>query len=160
MWQRIQTVWWLIAILAVAWFSLQDFAYYHMPATPNDSYQDIAHNAFGMSIKIGDSTAGIYTSWAVAILCGISVIISLVSIFIYKMRPYQIRLSVLNALVLVGLLGVILYQGYNFTSGGRAVFDGISVWLSMPLVAIVAQLLAARAVIQDELLVRMSNRLR
>lgn len=85
-------------------------------------------------------------------------IISLTSIFIYKMRAFQIRLSILNALVLLGLVGMIAYLGFNFQSEGASL--GIKAWLALPFISIIFQALAAQGVIKDELIIRMSNRLR
>ncbi len=85
-------------------------------------------------------------------------IISLTSIFIYKMRAFQIRLSILNAFVLLGLVGMIAYLGFDFQSTGASL--GIKAWLALPFISIIFQALAAQGVIKDELIIRMSNRLR
>lgn len=155
MWQRVQTVWWLIAIIALLFFAVYDFTYYSVSTRP---FELLQHNSLGIySSNIGY----IYHTYAVAVLVSISILLSLLSIFIYKMRPYQIRLSILNIFILLGILGVWVYSVYSFTSIHEGIkFEGISLWLSMPLVAIVAQLLATRAVVKDELLIRMSQRLR
>lgn len=76
------------------------------------------------------------------------------------MRSFQLRLSILNALVLIGVLLCVAYTGYRFVSISGAEFAGIRLWLSLPLIAIIMQVLAALAVLKDETLVRMSNRLR
>lgn len=155
MWQRIQTIWWLIAVFALGLFLCSDFLLFSLGST---SVPNLAQSSLGIHV-LGPNTK-MYTSYSVAVIAGISLVLSLASIFIYKMRPYQIRLSILNAFLLLGLIGAIAYTGYDFINQSGAKFAGVTAWLSLPFVAIVAQLLAARGVLQDELLVRMSNRIR
>lgn len=163
MWQRIQTLWWVLSIVAIALFATQDILLYEFKAHGISLLQCV-QSSTGISPKsalldeIGIHVS--YNNYSVAILSGISIVLSLVSIFIYKMRTFQLRLSILNALVQVGILLAVAYTGYMFTSQAGASFAGITVWLSLPLVGIILQVMAARAVLQDEMLVRMSNRIR
>lgn len=96
-------------------------------------------------------------NYLVAILTGVSIALSVVSIFAYKMRTFQFRLSVLACIVLLGTLCAVAYLAYLVPEG---VSVGITVWLSMPLVALILQLMAIRGVLKDEMLVRMSSRIR
>lgn len=159
MWQRIQTVWWILSILAVTLFGLQDILYFRSDLVGGAAL--FVQTSTGVALKTDLlDTGALYTNWTTAILLGFSVVISLTSIFIYKMRPFQLRLSILNALVLVGALLSVGYTAYRFSSTAGASFSGVSMWLSLPFIAIILQLLAARAVLQDEMLVRMSQRIR
>lgn len=155
MWQRIQTLWWIISILAIALFGLSDFLLYRMSGAALPKF---AQSSLGVYDLV--SKESIYQSWSVAVISGISIALSLVCIFIYRMRPFQIRLSVLNALVQLGLLATLAYLAYDFTQQSGTEFAGVTAWLSLPFVGIITQILAARAVLQDELLIRMSNRIR
>lgn len=156
MWQRIQTLWWCVSIVALVLFATQDFLLLRLEGQTLISF---VQSSTGIR-QIGAEGDMIYSNWAVAIISGISVALSLVSIFIYKMRSFQIRLSILNALVLVGLICTVAYVAYYFMSQSGAEFAGITLYLSLPLVGIICQVLAARAVLHDEVLVRMSNRIR
>lgn len=155
MWQRIQTVWWALSLIVMGIFTTQDLLLFNLKGKLEAV---AALRSYGV-IEI-PTGATIHDSYLLVILAGISIAISLVSIFIYKMRPFQIRLSILNTLILVGLSCAIAYLGYEYAEqfGGASI--GIKTWLSLPLVAIVLQLMACRAVIKDEMLVRMSERIR
>lgn len=155
MWQRIQTLWWLVAAVAVALFASTDFLLYSVAGT---TLPNLGQNSLG--VEVLSSRDVLYQSYSVAVVAGISVALSLLSIFIYKMRPYQIRLSLLNTLLILGMLGVIAYTSYDFMEQSGAAFAGVTAWLSLPFVGIIAQLLALRGVLHDEMLVRMSNRIR
>ena len=153
MWQRIQTVWWILSILSIALFATQDLLLF----TPNgESIPSFVLRSSGLVEIASDTT--IKSSYSLLIIEVISIIISLTSIFIYKMRAFQIRLSILNAFVLLGLVGMIAYLGFDFQSAGASL--GIKVWLALPFISIIFQALAAQGVIKDELIIRMSNRLR
>ena len=153
MWQRIQTVWWILSILSIALFATQDLLLF----TPNgESIPSFVLRSSGLVEIASDTT--IKSSYSLLIIEAISIIISLTSIFIYKMRAFQIRLSILNAFVLLGLIGMIAYLGFDFQSAGASL--GIKVWLALPFISIIFQALAAQGVIKDELIIRMSNRLR
>ncbi len=153
MWQRIQTVWWILSILSIALFATQDLLLF----TPNgESIPSFVLRSSGLVEIASDTT--IKSSYSLLIIEAISIIISLTSIFIYKMRAFQIRLSILNAFVLLGLVGMIAYLGFDFQSAGASL--GIKVWLALPFISIIFQALAAQGVIKDELIIRMSNRLR
>lgn len=153
MWQRIQTVWWILSILCIALLATQDLLLF----TPNgESIPSFVLRSYGLVEIASDTT--IKNSYSLLIIEAISIIISLTSIFIYKMRAFQIRLSILNAFVLLGLVGMIAYLGFDFQSAGASL--GIKVWLALPFISIIFQALAAQGVIKDELIIRMSNRLR
>ena len=153
MWQRIQTVWWILSILCIALFATQDLLLF----TPNgENIPSFVLRSYGL-VEIASDTI-IKSSYSLLIIEAISIIISLTSIFIYKMRAFQIRLSILNAFVLLGLVGMIAYLGFDFQSAGASL--GIKAWLALPFISIIFQALAAQGVIKDELIIRMSNRLR
>lgn len=156
MWQRIQTLWWLISIVAMSIFIGQDIILLTSEGSP---VADLSLSPLGVHTLLGEEKV-IYSNWVGAIIAGVSIALSAVSIFIYKMRTFQLRLSILNALVLVGLILSIAYITYLIQVRSGAVFSGITVWLCLPLVAIIAQTMAARSVLNDEVLIRMSERLR
>lgn len=156
MWQRIQTLWWIISIVAMAIFIGQDII---LLASKGKTLADLALSPMGVHELLADGKT-LYTNWVGAALAGVSIAMSVICIFIYKMRTFQLRLSVLNSLLLLGLLLSLGYITYLVMTRTGVSFSGITVWLSLPLVSIIAQIMAARAVLKDEVLIRMSERLR
>lgn len=156
MWQRIQTVWWILASLIMALFAVQDLLLFFV----SGQGATVGYVLTSMGVaRISDGDV-VYSTWAISVLAWTSVALSLVSISIYKMRPFQLRLSILNALILVGLIVYIGYVAYSFYSQVGAVGYGFKVWLALPIITIILQIMAARGVLRDETLVRMSSRLR
>lgn len=97
--------------------------------------------------------------WALgAILC-ISIFIALFTIFAFRNRKVQIRLCILNALLLIGFY--IVYTA--FTLIAKSYYDAgytFSFALVIPLICIILDYLAIRAIGSDEVLIRSLNHLR
>lgn len=154
MWQRIQTVWLALVALLMAVFVSQPLALLTLAETTQ------LLGAWGITDL--SSAQQVYTAWPIGVLGLLSGLVALVSIFLYKdstRRTFQIRLGTLNVLLLIGLLLYIAFVLWHYSSTTGAEI-GIKVWLALPIVSIILQLLAIRAVLKDETLVRMSNRLR
>ncbi|MDH3651703.1 MAG: DUF4293 domain-containing protein, partial [Saprospiraceae bacterium] len=96
----------------------------------------------------------------IALVC-ISVLLSFVSIFLFKNRPLQIKLSRIN-LVLTALLFILsiflFYQAYDSLAQGAEV--SIEYGYVNPFLTILFLVLAIRYIARDEKLVRSSDRLR
>jgi drug/metabolite transporter (DMT)-like permease len=97
--------------------------------------------------------------WALMTVGAIASILALLTIFLYKSRLLQIRLTIFNTLLIIGFY---LYAGFLFwimtTSRDAQLSVGIAAVL--PLVAIIASVLAIRRIYADEALVRSLSRLR
>lgn len=152
MWQRIQTLWWLLSIVAITLFATQDILLYTQAGELLPKY---ALHSYGV-VELASGLT-VQSILLLAILSGLSIAVSIASVAIYKMRTFQFRLSVLNCVILLGMLASVGYLAYLSPDNNTV---GITVWLSMPLVALILQLMAIRAVLKDEMLVRMSNRIR
>jgi len=86
-------------------------------------------------------------------------LISLISIFLYRNRILQIRLSVFNILLMVGALGLSWYYGFN-AQKQLEVEVLYSIPAVMPLVSAILTYLAFRGIRRDELLIRSVERIR
>lgn len=92
---------------------------------------------------------------ALTILTAITSATSLVSVFLYRKRIVQMRMTVFNMIVLLALQGWIAY--YFFTCGKDVAFSMTAVF---PIVACILSFLAFRGIAKDEALVQSVNRLR
>ncbi len=135
--QRIQSIWLLLAALVAA--SLFYFDYYHLP---------------GGDLSISNNYLAI-------ILTGLSVLLSLYTLFMFKKRPLQLNLIWLNLLVNVGLL-VWLFVSINDTKNKLTGTDEGSYWIGsfIPVVTIILLFMARAGIRKDEKLIKSLNRLR
>ena len=98
-----------------------------------------------------------YAPWALFAILMVVAILSFVTIFLFKKRMLQIRLTIFSSIMLVGYylalvaLALMLAEGTSFTPS----------WIiCLPFVAIVLNWLAIRGIGADEALVKAYDRLR
>lgn len=147
--QRIQTVYLLVvAILAVVMISLPVGSF----VTPDYHMSELTNLALVSEEGVSD-----YAPWALFALQTVSAILALVTIFLYKKRMLQIRLTLFNMLVLVGYYVTLVIFVLNL-KGDTSFVPSWTVCL--PLISIILSWLAIRAIGKDEMLVKAYERLR
>lgn len=99
------------------------------------------------------------STWGIFVLLLLSSIISFVTIFLYKNRPLQIRLSVFNTIILIGYYCVLGFFIWKLRTALSADFF-VSWAICLPAVALILNILAIRAIGKDEVMVRASDRIR
>ena len=93
----------------------------------------------------------------------LAIAVPLVTIFLFKRRTLQIRLCAVEAVL---LLGVIVFIALYYWLANR-MFEGFEIehkqlgWAAiMPVLSLILDVLAARAIFKDEVLVRSLDRIR
>ena len=151
--QRIQTLFLLGALVCTGLFFFLPFG-----NLVNKDLSEIAIIITGVSFVKGDSTVS-YPMTPLLIMFIIINLITLTSIFLFKKRMLQIRLSVFNAIMQLGSFGMLFFYLADISKkSGLDYNTGILVIL--PLVAAILSFLAMRAIAKDEALVRSVSRLR
>ena len=84
-------------------------------------------------------------------------LLHVVVIFLFKKRIIQIRLLVFTIILLLGLFGMFFYFTYAGFEGAKVAFK---IPVAFPLVALILDWLAIRAIGKDEALIRSLNRIR
>lgn len=98
-----------------------------------------------------------YKPWALFAILMISAIISLITIFLYRKRMLQIRLTLFNIILAIGYYVILVT--FVFMLKGESTF--VPSWMvCLPFVGIVLDWLAIRAIGKDEMLVKAYERLR
>jgi hypothetical protein len=154
MWQRIQTVFLLIAILSL-------IAAIFLPLWAlNDSHPFHQLYAFHYTTidANGNKTPSYFPYCITAILFIASITLSFIEITRYKDRLLQIKLGTLNSLLLAGGLGSAVYFATSMVKTYQGGQYGLGLWL--PGLAVICNWLAMRFIRRDEKLVRDSERLR
>ncbi|MDP3452671.1 MAG: DUF4293 domain-containing protein [Bacteroidales bacterium] len=85
----------------------------------------------------------------------ITLLLSFVSVFLYKYRMIQIRVSIFNSIILLGFQGWILWLFFT-----RPEDSAFSVTALFPLIAAILLFSAIRYIARDEAMVRSTSRLR
>lgn len=148
--QRIQTVFLLLAsvcMLVATVTPLATFAYNGNP---------VVFEAMGM-YQNGNLES---STWGLFALGAISSLLALGTVFLFKTRMLQIRVSIFNIVV---MLGFYLYFGFllfRINPEAQLQFQKVGIGIIMPVIAIILTILAIRKIGADEFLVRSLNRLR
>lgn len=145
--QRIQTLYLLVSAIFIGFLFILPFA---------EIVEDGVIYLFNYKGILLDGTL---KENGLAISALISIILALhgFAILSYKKRIRQIRVIVFTILIMLGLFGMFFFYTY-YSFGGAQISFKIS--LVFPLVAIILDYLAIRAIGKDEALIRSLDRIR
>ncbi|HAH26279.1 MAG TPA: DUF4293 domain-containing protein [Prolixibacteraceae bacterium] len=145
--QRIQTVYLLIAALLIGLLFLLPFA---------EIAKDGAIYMFNFKGIVLDGTLK-ENGTSISILIGIIIALQGVAIASFKNRARQMRLTVFAILLMLGLLGMFFFFTFYSFSGANV---SLKISVLFPVVAIILDYLAIRAIGKDEALIRSIDRIR
>ena len=101
------------------------------------------------------------SAWPIAVLATLAAATAFFEIFRYRNRLLQIKLGLLNSLLIGGALAAIVYFSFEGEELSANTVQGeYEVGLYLPAIAMILNLLANRFIRRDEQLVRSANRLR
>jgi len=145
--QRIQTIYILVAELLVASLLKLKLA-------------DISVNGDLMELVAKGIFKGeemVFNGLPLLIFIGIITLLHIVIILMYKKRILQIRMLVFTIILLLGLFGMFFYFTYSGFDGANVAFK---IPVAFPVVALILDWMAIRAIGKDEALVRSLDRIR
>ena len=154
--QRIQTLYLLIVVVAMSLtLSLPS-----MRAISPEGIDFAFSNLRGLypTEQGGFNITGV-TMWLL-FTNAIILIISLLTIFTYKWRVIQMRLSSFNMVLLIGYYAIFFFTRYVILEQNAMESTTFSWPIVLPLVSAILTYLALRAIAKDEALVRSLDRLR
>ena len=148
--QRIQTIY-LLVVVALGITLL------FMPVVQFVSPEDAAElQVFELSALGGAPLQGI---WGLTLTTALIPLLALVDIFLYRKRILQARLNIFTVMLCLGYYGVLAI--YIWLAKMSMGFEWHLIpWASIPLVCMILTLMATRAILKDEALVRAADRIR
>ncbi|HBI81191.1 MAG TPA: hypothetical protein DDY04_04425 [Bacteroidales bacterium] len=153
--QRIQSLFLLFTVILLAILVATPFATFVI----EPQMVKYSLSVFGLSKVDNAVVEKVQSLWFLLGFILLVILISLVTIFLYRRRILQIRLCILSVIMLVGLQGVMYYivyaYGQNLNSKPQ-----YSIVFIFPLISAILNFLALRAIARDEALIRSINRLR
>ena len=154
--QRIQTLYLLLVVVltSITLFTVQA----GFISNTNVATQYIL-NFKGVSQVLPNGLSVVQNTWALTALSALIPAVALVTIFLFKKRFLQIRLSIVNIVLLGGyyaLLFIYLWQaGVQLDAKWY-----LKIVTAFPLVSIVLTFMSLRAIGRDEALIKSLNRIR
>ena len=143
--QRIQSIYLLLAAALMATFLFLPIAQFD---TPDGIYSFTSRGistvmSEAVSISTPESGAAIAQTevftptWGVFVLGAVITVLALITIFLYKNRPTQARICMINAFFIVTLYIIIFLSGYTFHEELAATQISWSAYTVTPFVALV-----------------------
>ena len=151
--QRIQSVYLLIADILIGTLFLFRFA------EISSSKEIFSAGIQGIYLDGSHQSQLILHNWLLLILWSITPILLFVTIFLFKKRKLQLKLSLVSlflTLCLEGVLFLEMWLGAQRLSGHFS----LTPYFLMPIIAMIFIYLAIRAIKNDELLIRSVDRIR
>ncbi|HEY0740696.1 MAG TPA: DUF4293 domain-containing protein [Chryseosolibacter sp.] len=154
MWQRIQTLFLVIAIISL-------LVSIFLPIWVFQDGAGQSHQLYALhyTVKGGENTTTQYFPYGLTAMLAVAAItIAFIEIGKYKNRMLQMKLGALNSLFMAGTIAAAVIFSNQFTKEFQGGVYGLGLWL--PGIAVVCNLLANRFIRRDEKIVRDSDRLR
>jgi hypothetical protein len=150
--QRIQTIYLLLVSFLTALLLFFPLAV----IGANDDFYSFS--VTGIKHFINDEVS--VPAWGLLFMTISISLIALITVFLFKRRMLQIRFTIFNFILKLGLYGVIAYLLWDMKSGvENFVFDP-KIAMCLPAVCLILDYLAIRNIGADEALVRSLDRLR
>ncbi len=150
--QRVQSLYLLAVTVLLILTMLLPIGYYTYAGEP---FSDVLR-PLGISLADGSHES----TWGLFAILLVSAVVSLGTIFLFRNRMLQVRMTVFSSVLLVGYYvatGVFIFV-MKGNSEAETFRPGVA--LALPLVCIVLNYLAFRAIYSDEVMVRAADRLR
>lgn len=153
--QRIQSLFLLVSVILLGILISNPFAAF----TVEPQMLKYSLTTLGLSSPDNLSAERIHTLWFLFAFLLLVLLISLITIFLYRKRMLQIRLCIITIVMLVGVQGVMFYI-VNAIGKNLNTKPQFSIVFIFPLVSAILNFLALRAIARDEALIRSLDRLR
>lgn len=150
--QRIQSVYLLIAAILMAVVVCTPLA---VLIGASDSFYLFK----SMGVFENDLTL-VYPSWGIAVCAVISALISFVSIFLFKKRKLQIKMSYVSIVFIILFYAAFAAYLYTGQVALEAKFSKVEYGLALPAISLIVMVLALTKIKADERLVQSLNRIR
>lgn len=102
----------------------------------------------------------VYPSWGIAVCAVISALISFVSIFLFKKRKLQIKMSYVSIVFIILFYAAFAAYLYTGQIALEAKFSKVEYGLALPAISLIVMVLALTKIKADERLVQSLNRIR
>ena len=110
-------------------------------------------------VQVGDETVSIVYYWALLTLSVCTIALSLLTVFLYKKRFVQIRLCIVEIILLIGVLILMWYHIHQF--GNKLNAEVLYKFgFILPVICIIFTYMAIRGILKDIKLLKSYDRIR
>jgi hypothetical protein len=152
--QRIQSIYLLLAAIVVGllfFFPIADFV--------NDAGKFYLFRYRGLYEVIEGKEKLVSLTIPLAIILMVNMVLPLINIFFYKKRGFQMKLCIFSIILLFSSVGLIAYYAAASFKNIEANVN-YQVFASMPIIALILNVMAYSAIRKDEKLIKSIDRIR
>jgi hypothetical protein len=154
--QRVQSLYLLLITVLMSFLLIRPYADLTL-----DSGESLLFRAHAVIMTYGNDLWEVYrTSIPVVLLALITGLISFCTIFFYNQRNLQIKICLLNAILIIILIALMLVYYLTIRHNLDVVRITFRIAMIYPVLSLIFCMLAVRAIRRDEILVNSYNRLR
>jgi len=146
--QRIQTLYFLFALVLYVLMFFMPYAL--MPEVSSELY------VYGVVQTVNGISATELSFWPLAVLCGLVILVTGITIFLFRNRTVQMRVSI-NLMIVMAVSSVFMWFNAYQLGPEHIVYRLPSLF---PALAIILTFMAWHGIRRDDRLVRSSDRLR
>lgn len=150
--QRIQSIYLLVAAILMAVTVFSPLAFLTDNANGYFIYRCLGFYENGVGLN--------YHTWGVITLVSLTAVLTFVSIFLYKNRKLQIKLSYISIVGILASYGTIYTYLQTGSAATSSVLVNVKYGIIMPVIALIFIILAIIKIKADEKLVQSLNRIR
>lgn len=150
--QRIQSIYLLVAAILMAVTVFSPLAFLADGANGYYIYRCLGFFQNGVGLS--------YPTWGVVALVGLTAVISIVSLFLYKNRKLQIKMSYISLVLILASYGTIYTYLETGSAATASTLVSVKYGAILPIVAFIFTILAIIKIKADEKLVQSLNRIR
>ena len=155
MWQRIQTLWLLLAGVAMTLVLVYPMALFTKSGLIGSENFEMT-SIWLRNIFTGQKETILWGLFALDVLI---VVFSFLTIFLFKNRKLQMRVCMFTLLLSIGFIGYVAFLAFGFVSSLEASFS-FKFAIALPIITPILLFLAYQGIRKDYILVRISNRIR
>jgi len=154
--QRVQSIYLLLITVLLSFLLVKPYAEIKLF---ND--QTLVFRTYAVLVQSGTDIISIYkTTIPVILLVLLNCLLSFCTIFFYNHRIIQIRLCMINAVLVFTLILTMFVYYINIRNSLNVIHHAFKAPMIFPILGIIFCLMAARAIQRDEALVNSYNRIR
>lgn len=150
--QRIQTVYLLLVVILLTVAMCMPMGYF----IGSDGVTENAFKPLGLYMASGN----FQSTWGLFGILLLSAIIALGTVFLFRNRMLQVRMTIFSSILLIGFYIAFIVFAFMLKNEPETATFRLGWALCLPAVSIILNYLAFRAIYKDELMVKAADRLR
>lgn len=152
--QRIQTVYLLLVVILM---SVTAFSPLLVLTDADSNIYDMCSTGIQ---RIAEGASELIPTWGVLTMAGLSAVVALINIFLFKKRKLQVRLGMFTTFLILFFYVTLFVYFYVYGNKYGLSFETVGYGVVLPFIALILNFMAIHKIKADEKLVKSMDRIR